>query len=1605
MRYKNTLKKRFLALTLALGMLTASTCLSVSFAEEAPQGNAITKAIDWLKANQNENGSWGDNDIAFIDTSEVSGYLSKYGTLAGSLQQSAVWMEGLEILNNDVAARVLPFIGNADRHTSIKNGILAGQNEDGGWGIAQGYESDILDTVLVLNALADDPDNGITAMQKAASYIIGKQHSNGSWSFGDDEDQVVSLTAQAALALSLFQTKTSLTSGGLQTAMRKAGEYLLSLREPDKTWGTGEDSIAGTLLSYRAVLNILGPEAAGADIADASITEIQNADGSWYGSPYITALAIKALREHLDMPYAKINSIKLLKDENGTSTECYSYSAYDTIEIQADCTYGNTEARLLYFIKQPNGDIVQAYSKDVPYWDTSNNIPGTYSVIVAVQDNKTGEILASSEKSFDIAPVIKILSAEVNLDVDATSIGKEVNVNAQVIVTSASNIDKQLKIKTTVTDGAQEVFSSEKTVEAKAAEQTQSFDTLTFSPNADTAKDYIVKSEIFDGDIKLADGQSVFKVLPLPPETRVDAYQSLDKEKLYPGADSVEATIRLKGEGVILPQNINSLIQAVPMQQVTGGYANGKMYNDFIEYAVASSGSNNGRFTVGTTGGNPDNPNDNYKIMLYGHSSPSTSYTTIRVDGSNYIYDPRTQYPVPDVSDLSNTSEYTVKNLSVKQIISIVPNTSTQRSDVVQIKYVARNNDTVNHDIGIRVMLDTMLGNNDAAPFRIPGIGSVTTELELAGDEIPEYWQAFDSLTYPAIISQGTLLRNTNNSPDKVQFTNWRRAYDNAWMNSVNTGSGNGDSAVSVYWDPKAIAPGETREYVTYYGLSEFQQDLTAPLAVSLTGANNVQVSDNAYNPNPFTVISYITNVGSGTANNVKARIILPDGLKLADGQQGERNIGSLGSLKEQQVSWNVEIEPSAVERNLTYSVVVSADGIDPKTLSRRIYIPALYDDSSGKNAVFETYIPKGSMQIDTDSLSPSPADSIGNPDGSKTLRWKFDKIAIGEEKLIKIRYTGTNLASDTIVLLTRNSKLTYEDRNGTTVATDLPDLSIPVNKYSLDSKVATDKSVYTASEDVSITNTAKNLTGYPSILTGKIEITDINGNIVKIISENEAGTWNAGESKTADYLWNTGNTITGTYKARVTWSEGERVISIAETSFDVVADAAVSGIVAVDKQKYTADEEVNINETVKNNSTNNIENGLSVKTSITNSEGAIIWSSDNTLPELLPAAQAMVKSTWNTVKNAPGQYSVTMEVYRDTTKLSDSGTTFEIAAEMDGIIGVSGSLEVARKNISPMDDVGFRYTLNNTGNVKLDNVTARIRIVNAASGTVLETITDGTGIDVSSSYAAEKAWVHGPLRTGNYVAVLDAILSDGREVPLGSGYFTVEKPQILQSEALKYALFSGSVDGALCLYTYQSTINGDVRTNKSFEFSGTDLTISGTCSSSAGINTWGQAVQIGLKKTDPTVVEMPDAVNDIRMIASKDADIRSTDLMITDYGKGIEFSKSEISDASIQINGTSLTSKGYIVANGNVSFNLNSIRSTSEKGIVICSSGGDISINASSADLKGIVYAPNGTVYINAGAFKLAGRIIAKRIVVNCSDFDVTSSQSDLDLLDISLI
>ncbi|MFC0236467.1 hypothetical protein [Fictibacillus phosphorivorans] len=379
-------------------------------------------------------------------------------------------------------------------------------------------------------------------------------------------------------------------------------------------------------------------------------------------------------------------------------------------------------------------------------------------------------------------------------------------------------------------------------------------------------------------------------------------------------------------------------------------FANYSVSNNNIEYVL----NEHGLYTIGTTGGQENYSADDYKRLIYGHPNPGTSYTTIKLDGAEHKFT-SFQSPILNIGSLSSTAYQNINNVNFQQNIRIIRNSNTLKEDTVEIRYKVTNNDTQAHDTGLRIMMDTMLGNNDAAPFRIPGVGAVTTETEYTGENIPQYWQAFDNLASPTVTAQGSFYSSFMNKPDKVQFTNWGNVMSTPWNYIVRTGSSNGDSAVSVYWNPDLIQPGEVREYITYYGLTEFTQDLEPPLAVNISAPHTVELNNGTYSPDPYILTAYINNVGTASANNVKAKVIIPEGIKLKEGFSEEINLGAINVNELKQSSWQLQIEPSEENKTLEYSIVITSDDTEEKVVTRTLEIPSILNEITGLTVEPET--------------------------------------------------------------------------------------------------------------------------------------------------------------------------------------------------------------------------------------------------------------------------------------------------------------------------------------------------------------------------------------------------------------------------------------------------------------------------------------------------------------------------------------------------------------------------------------------------------------------------------------------------------------------------
>ena len=374
--------------------------------------------------------------------------------------------------------------------------------------------------------------------------------------------------------------------------------------------------------------------------------------------------------------------------------------------------------------------------------------------------------------------------------------------------------------------------------------------------------------------------------------------------------------------------------------------------NEYIRIVSNSRDQNTGRFSLGTTGGDPDREEDRNKHLIYGGNDPWTSYTTVRVGNQNWVFGGPTnrragrdgQYGTeilaPTLQDGAIVSTYRLGPVEVTQKLSLARSSTTGLMDTARIEYQVYNTDSETHMVGVRAMLDTMLGENDGAPFRVDD-QAILTDTVFYSHNMPEFWQAFDSLSNPQVMAQGTLRQPGLTTPDRAYFTNWGSLADDLWnfdfqpgRDFTRRGEFELDSALAVFWDPIALQPGTSRSFVTYYGLGGVTI-AAGDLSVGVTSP--AQITGDPDNRQSFPIIAYIQNTGQGEAREVTANIRLPEGLELVDGNRF-KNLDNLDVGDTIQTSWQV-IPRGAISGTLSYEVTIDSINSEANRVSRSIEV------------------------------------------------------------------------------------------------------------------------------------------------------------------------------------------------------------------------------------------------------------------------------------------------------------------------------------------------------------------------------------------------------------------------------------------------------------------------------------------------------------------------------------------------------------------------------------------------------------------------------------------------------------------------------------------
>lgn len=374
--------------------------------------------------------------------------------------------------------------------------------------------------------------------------------------------------------------------------------------------------------------------------------------------------------------------------------------------------------------------------------------------------------------------------------------------------------------------------------------------------------------------------------------------------------------------------------------------------NKYIKIFINSGPEETGRFAVDVAAGDPLRDDDDGKPLIYGHPKPWTSYTTVRINGQNYVFGRATKrragVGVPGGEIVSGPALINDQLLTqcrygqvlADQVLDIARSPSTGALDTARITYRFTNQGTEPVEIGVRTLIDTMLGSNDGAPFRI-GETEITSDLSLNKNQYPDFWQAFDSLEKPSVIAQGSLKGEGITQPDQIIFTNWGKPASKPWdfplepgRDFTRLGEDELDSAVVMYWNPRKLGPGEQFEIILYYGLGGIS---FAPGNTFLGISAPAEVQYSIGGDRSYSVILYLEHRGEAKAKNIKIKLALPKGLETAK-NQSEIKLAELAPGITKQFVW--EIKPNgAFQGNTAFEISVTGDGLESNRVKREIKI------------------------------------------------------------------------------------------------------------------------------------------------------------------------------------------------------------------------------------------------------------------------------------------------------------------------------------------------------------------------------------------------------------------------------------------------------------------------------------------------------------------------------------------------------------------------------------------------------------------------------------------------------------------------------------------
>lgn len=234
-----------------------------------------------------------------------------------------------------------------------------------------------------------------------------------------------------------------------------------------------------------------------------------------------------------------------------------------------------------------------------------------------------------------------------------------------------------------------------------------------------------------------------------------------------------------------------------------------------------------------------------------------------------------------------------------------------------------------------------------------------------------------------------------------------------------------------------------------------------------------------------------------------------------------------------------------------------------------------------------------------------------------------------------------------------------------------------------------------------------------------------------------------------------------------------------------------------------------------------------------------------------------------------------------------------------------------------------------------------------------------------------------------------------GADIQAEAAAIKIKKPI---GGAFGYAIFSGSTTQLMQFACSNFDIKGSIHSNHKFNLYVSKADVTGAVEAVKTIDIQGSSIKTGPKLPNSAIIDMPDFSDIIKNQAQQAGNYYTGNK--TYNGTTFNAESAIFVDGNIQINSSSFTGNGIVVATGNININTSNLKNLSDSNVCFYSTNGNISFNASSIELSGVLYAPNGKIAMNCSYLTVFGRIIGKEVTSYASTIKVTTSEKDLEII-----